>query len=72
MDKNKVNKKEETLHIGFDMPCLVSPNNWTDDYKNEENQYICKCSKCGDYSNGIKEELYVDNVLNKFCITDLL
>jgi hypothetical protein len=53
-NKAKDTKDSKALHIGSVMPRFDSPKNWIEDYKNGENQYICKCSDCGEYFYGYK------------------
>ena len=36
------------------MPSFDSPKNWTEDYKHENGNYICRCSKCKEYFYGHK------------------
>src|SRR6056297_361076 len=36
------------------MPSFDSPKNWTEDYKHENGNYVCRCSKCKEYFYGHK------------------
>ena len=46
--------KDKALHIGGVMPSFDSPKNWTEDYKYENGNYLCRCSKCKEYFYGHK------------------
>ena len=49
---NKKDTEQCTLHSV--MPSFDSPKNWTEDYKHENGNYICRCSKCKEYFYGHK------------------
>jgi len=36
------------------MPSFSSPRNWTEDYKYENGNYLCKCCQCDEYFYGHK------------------
>jgi hypothetical protein len=36
------------------MPSFSSPRNWTEDYKHENGNYLCKCCQCDEYFYGHK------------------
>ena len=46
--------KNKALNIPCVMPSFPSPKNWTEDYKHENGNYMCKCSKCEEYFIGYK------------------
>lgn len=44
------------------MPAANSAKNYTEDYADGHNQYICMCYKCNESFYGYKNELFVKNV----------
>ena len=49
MTDQQVNKQSKTTWHEVD-----SPKNWVEDYKHENGNYICRCSKCKEYFYGHK------------------
>ena len=51
-DKNTDKGSNDTIHSV--MPRFDSPKNWTEDYKHENGNYVCRCSRCKEYFYGHK------------------
>ena len=52
--ENTQNVGTQALNTPVVMPSFDSPKNWTEDYKHENGNYTCKCSKCKEYFYGYK------------------
>ena len=52
--KKDTKKDTEQCTLHSVMPSFDSPKNWTEDYENENGNYINKCTKCEEHFFGHK------------------